>query len=92
MLRPITRLSYRYESISGRDQFEIREGVYVHKPTRAEFAPNPNSEGSLLIYTGSIGWRLANGELFSYAEVLAAMKTLWGEALLADTRLAAMEA
>ena len=75
-----------------RDQFEIREGVYVHKPTQAEFAPNPNSEGSLLIYTGSIGWRLANGELFSYAEVLAAMKTLWGEASLADTRLAAMEA
>ena len=49
----------------------------THKPTRAKFAPNPNSEGSLLIYTGSIGWRLANGELFSYAEVLAAMKTLW---------------
>jgi hypothetical protein len=75
-----------------RDQFEIRKGVYVHKPTQAEFAPNPNSEGSLLIYTGSIGSRLANGELFDYAEVLAVMTTLWGEASLADTRLAALEA
>jgi hypothetical protein len=75
-----------------RDQFEIREGVYVHKPTQAEFTPNPNSEGSLLIYTGSIGSRLANGELFNYAEVFAMMKRLWGEASLADTRLAAAEA
>jgi hypothetical protein len=74
-----------------RDQFEIREGVFVHKPTQAEFTPNPNSEGSLLIYTGSIGSRLANGELFNYAEVLAVITTLWGEASLADTRLAAME-
>jgi hypothetical protein len=75
-----------------RDQFEIREGVYVHKPTQAEFMPNPNGEGSLLIYTGGIGSRLENGELFNYAEVLAVMKRLWGEASLADTRLAATEA
>lgn len=35
---------------------------------------------------GSIGSRLANGELFNYAEVLAVMTTLWGEASLADSR------
>jgi hypothetical protein len=37
-----------------KDQFEIRDGVYIHRPTEAEFAPNPNSEGSMLIYTGNI--------------------------------------
>jgi hypothetical protein len=35
-----------------KDQFEIRDAVYIHKPTQAEFAPNPSSDGSLLIYTG----------------------------------------
>ena len=38
-----------------KDQFEIRDGVYIHTPTEAEFAPNPSSEGSMLIYTGNIG-------------------------------------
>jgi hypothetical protein len=53
-----------------KEQFEIHNGVYIHTPTEAEFAPNPNSEGSMVIYTGNIGSRLANGELFAYAEVL----------------------
>ena len=47
-----------------KDQFEIRDGAYTHTPTGAEFAPNPNSEGSMLIYTGNIGSKLASGELF----------------------------
>jgi hypothetical protein len=75
-----------------RDQFEIREGVYVHRPTQAEFTPNPNSEGSLLIYTGSIGSRSATGERFDYAEVLAMMRTLWYEANLGISTFALTEA
>jgi hypothetical protein len=77
-----------------KDQFEIQDGVCIHTPTQAEFAPNPNSEGSMLIYTGNIGSKLANGQLFAYAEVLQVMKVLWeevshdqarvGEAVLAE--------
>jgi len=52
-----------------KEQFEIRDGVYIHIPTEAEFAPNPNRGGSMLIYTGGIGARLASGDLFYY-EVL----------------------
>ena len=62
-----------------KEQFEIRNGVYIHTPTKAEFAPNPNSEGSMVIYTGNIGLRLASGQLFAYAEVLQVMKDLWQE-------------
>jgi hypothetical protein len=62
-----------------KDQFEIRDGVYIHTPTEAEFAPNPSSEGSMLIYTGNIGSKLASDELFAYAEVLQVMKVLWEE-------------
>jgi hypothetical protein len=62
-----------------KEQFEIRNGVYIHTPTKAEFAPNPNSEGSMVIYTGNIGSRLASGQLFAYAEVLQVMKVLWQE-------------
>jgi len=63
-----------------KEQFEIRDGVYIHTPTDAEFAPNVNSEGSMLIYTGNIGSRLASGQLFAYADVLQVMRTLWEEA------------
>jgi hypothetical protein len=28
-----------------KDQFEIREGVYIHTPTEAEFAPHPIAKG-----------------------------------------------
>ena len=62
-----------------KDQFKIRDGVYIHTPTEAEFAPNPHSEGSMVIYTGNIGSKLASGELFAYAEVLEMMKVLWEE-------------
>ena len=62
-----------------KEQFEIRNGVYIHTPTKAEFAPNPNSEGSMVIYTGNIGSRLDSGQLFAYAEVLQVMKVLWQE-------------
>jgi hypothetical protein len=62
-----------------KEQFEIRDGVYIHTPTEAEFAPNPTSEGSMLIYTGNINSKLASGELFAYADVLQVMKVLWEE-------------
>ena len=71
-----------------KDQFEIRDGVCIHTPTQAEFAPNPNSEGSMLIYTGNIGSKLATGELFAYAEVLQVMKVLWEEGSRDQARVA----
>jgi hypothetical protein len=71
-----------------KDQFEIRDGICIHTPTQAEFAPNPNSEGSMLIYTGNIGSKLASGELFAYAEVLQVMKVLWEEVSRHPTRVA----
>jgi len=69
-----------------KDQFEIRDGVYIHTPTEAEFAPN--SEGSMVIYTGNIGSRLASGQLFAYAEVLQVMKRLWEEVSRDQARVA----
>ena len=69
-----------------KDQFEIRDGVYIHTPTVAEFAPN--SEGSMVIYTGNIGSRLASGQLFAYAEVLQVMKRLWEEVSRDQARVA----
>jgi hypothetical protein len=71
-----------------KEQFEIRDGLYTHIPTGAEFAPNPNSEGSMLIYTGNIGPKLASGELFAYAEVLQVMKALREEVSRAQARVA----
>ena len=71
-----------------KDQFEIRDGAYTHTPTGAEFAPNPDSEGSMLIYTGNIGSKLASGELFAYAEVLEMMKVLWEELSRDQARVA----
>jgi hypothetical protein len=61
------------------DQFEIRDGVFIHMPTQAEFTPNSNDEDSLLVYTGRIGRRLEGGERFEYNEVLRMMRGLWRE-------------
>ena len=62
-----------------RDQFEIRDGVFIHMPTQAEFTPNSNHEDSLLVYTGRIGRCLEGGERFEYNEVLRMMRGLWRE-------------
>lgn len=75
-----------------RDQFEFRNGVFVHKPTQCEFTPNPNSEGSILIYSGNIGCRLESGEVFDYGEVLEMMKTVWREVFLINAELETVEA
>ena len=70
-----------------RDQFAVRDGVFVHTPTQAEFTPHPNREDSFLVWTGSIGIRLPSGELFEYVEVLAMMRTVWRETFLTNARL-----
>jgi len=71
-----------------KEQFEIRNGVYIHTPTKAEFAPNPNSEGSMVIYTGNIGSKLASGDLFAYDDVLKVMKALWEQVSQHQARVA----
>jgi hypothetical protein len=75
-----------------RDQFEFRDGVFIHKPTQSEFTPNPNSEGSFLVYTGNIACRLKSGEAFDYGEVLAMMKTVWRETCVTGAELQKVEA
>jgi hypothetical protein len=70
-----------------RDQFEVREGVFVHTPTQAEFTPHPNHIDSLLVWTGNIVTRLPSGDLFDYAEVLAMMRMVQREMFRANSRL-----
>ena len=65
-----------------RDQFEIRDGVFIHMPTQAEFTPNSNHEDSLLVYTGRIGCCLEGGGRFEYGEVLCMMRELRREMAL----------
>ena len=71
-----------------KDQFKIRDAVYIHTPTEAEFAPNPHSEGSMVIYTGNIGSRLASGQVFISGEVLKVMKMIWEEVSRDQARVA----
>ena len=59
------------------DQFEVRDGVVVHKPTDAEFIPHPKREDSVLVWTGRIGETLSNGAVYQYRDVLDAMKAFW---------------
>ena len=61
------------------DQFEVRDGLVIHKPTNAEFIPHPKREGSVLVRTGNIGKRLPDGAIYRYGDVLEAMKSLWWE-------------
>lgn len=61
------------------DQFEVRDGLVVHKPTEAEFIPHPAREDSVVVWTGQIGKNLPNGAVYHYADVLAAMKAFWRE-------------
>jgi hypothetical protein len=87
----MTRINYGEATMYTRvkkDQFEICDGVYIHTPTGAQFAPNPNSEGSMLIYTGNIGSKLASGELFAYDDVLKVMKALWEQVSRHQARVA----
>ena len=58
-----------------RDQFDTRGNMIVHTPTGAEFTANPSSRDSFLIWTGELDRNLPNGDSYSYADVLAMMKT-----------------
>lgn len=64
-----------------RDQFEVRADLVIHTPTGAEFVPG--SEDSVMVWTGEIGKTLYNGAVYRYGEVLAMMKTVWHEFLIA---------
>ena len=75
-----------------RDQFAIRNGVFIHKPTQAEFTPNASRADSLLVYTGGIGSRLETGERFEYAEVLRMMQGIWREMSLTEVRVELIDA
>ena len=60
-------------------QFEIREDLVFHLPTGAEFTPHPRREDSLVVWTGEIGRPLSSGTVYSYDDVLAAVKAVWRE-------------
>jgi len=71
------------------ERSNLKFGMSVHSsPTEAEFAPNPNNEGSIVIYTGNIGSRLASAQLLAYAEVLKVMQILWDEVSRDPARVA----
>ena len=59
------------------DQFEVRDGSIIHKPTDAEFIPHPKREGSVVVWTGKIGRELSDGAVYQYGDVLKAMKAFW---------------
>ena len=59
------------------DQFKITDGTVIHTPTGAEFTPVSGAPGSLMIWTGQIGAKLPNGQVFSYDDVLAMMRSFW---------------
>jgi len=61
------------------DQFEVRDDLVVHTPTGAEFAPHPEREDSVVVWTGTIGKRQSGGAAYQYADVLAAMRAVWRE-------------
>jgi hypothetical protein len=62
-----------------RDQFDIRGNTIIHAPTGAEFTANSTSRDSFLIWTGELDRALPSGDRYSYAEVLAMMKSLWSD-------------
>jgi hypothetical protein len=41
----------------------LRDGILIHIPTQAEFAPHPDREDSIQVWSGDIGVRLPSGEL-----------------------------
>ena len=67
-----------------RDQFDTRRDAIIHTPTGAEFTANPSSRDSFLIWTGELGRHLPSGDRYSYADVLALVKSLWREGACTD--------
>ena len=60
-----------------RSQFEIKETTVVHTPTGAEFIPQ--SDYSVMLWTGDIGQKLLSGDVYQYRDVLDMMRTVWRE-------------
>jgi hypothetical protein len=60
-----------------RSQFEIKDTLVIHIPTRAEFMPQVGD--SVIVWTGDIGQKLPNGEVYRYVDVLDMMRTVWRE-------------
>lgn len=67
-----------------RHQFEIKDGSIIHTPTGAEFTPVIGTKESTTVWTGDIGRRLPSGEIYRYADVMAVMRTLRHETVLAS--------
>jgi hypothetical protein len=62
-----------------RDQFVITDETIIHKPTGAEFTPVVATPDSVIIWTGEIGCRLNEGEIYRYADMIAMMKSIKNE-------------
>ena len=60
-----------------RSQFEIQDSTVVHTPTGAEFIPQ--SEDSVIVWTGDIGQKLPSGDVYRYGDVLDMMRIVWRE-------------
>ena len=67
-----------------RDQFDTRGDTIIHAPTGAEFTANPSSRDSFIIWTGELGRHLPSGDRYSYADVLALVKSIWREGACTD--------
>jgi hypothetical protein len=70
-----------------RDQFAVREGVFVHMPTQAEFTRTPIARIRFWCGRAISAFRLPGGQLFEYAEVFAMMRSAWRETFLTNSRL-----
>mgnify|MGYP001820934547 CR=1 FL=1 len=66
------------------DQFEVRDGLVLHKPTEAEFTPHPKREDSVLGWTGRIRenvfWKEKH---FRQPPTLSGQRRIWRSALVA---------
>jgi hypothetical protein len=67
-----------------RDQFDTGGDTIIHAPTGAEFTANPSSRDSFLIWIGELGRQPPSGDRYSYADVLAMVKSLWREGACTD--------
>ena len=65
------------------DQFQVKDELIIHTPTRAEFTPVAGASESMVVWTGDIGRALPDGVVYCYAEVLAMTKRVWRETAFA---------
>ena len=70
-----------------RDQFEISPKGITHKPTGANFIPDPGEPGWGYLDPGKLGNALSNGDDYEPQEVDAMMQQLWVEYVAANPNL-----